>query len=137
MQRITYLETCTDANKSRFKVFDDATQERFHEKYDEATFAVESSINPPMVMWAKLAENAENFKEELNKVFNDPYVKEADDGFTADSYDQYVNMELTSDQGGDRPEFARVKKILKDENVRPIGVANENPILDSRMYEVE
>ena len=46
-------------------------------------------------------------------------------------------MELTLDRGGDRPEFARVKKILKDANGRQIGVANENPILDSRMYEVE
>ena len=51
-------------------------------------------------------------------------------------YDQFLNMELTLDQGGDIPEFTRVKKILKDANGRPIGVANENPILDSRMYEV-
>ena len=27
MQRIMYLETCTDANKSRFKIFDDAILE--------------------------------------------------------------------------------------------------------------
>ena len=46
-------------------------------------------------------------------------------------------MELTLDQGGDRTEFARVKKILKDENIRPIGVANKNAILDAWMYEVE
>ena len=46
-------------------------------------------------------------------------------------------MELTLDRGGDRPELARVKKRLKDANGRPIGVANDNPILDSRMYEVE
>ena len=41
------------------------------------------------------------------------------------------------DGGGDRPEFTRVKKRLKDANWRPIGVANENPILDSRIYEVK
>ena len=46
-------------------------------------------------------------------------------------------MELTLYQGGDRPEFARVKKILQDANGRPIGVANDNPMLDSRMFEVE
>ena len=39
------------------------------------------------------------------------------------------------DIGGDRPYFARVKKILKDANGRPTGVANDNPILDSIMYE--
>ena len=46
-------------------------------------------------------------------------------------------MELTLDQGGYRPEFVRVKNKLKDSNGRQIGVANDNPILDSRMYEVE
>ena len=45
-------------------------------------------------------------------------------------------MELTLDREGDRPKFARVKKRLKDANGRPIGVANENLILDSRMNEV-
>ena len=88
-------------------------------------------------MWVELAENNDNFKEEFNKLFNNPDVKEADNGFTADSYIQYVNMELTLDLGGDRPEFARVKKILQDANGRTIGVANDNPILDSRIYEVE
>ena len=46
-------------------------------------------------------------------------------------------MELELDRGGDRPEFARVKKILKDANLRLISVANDNPILDSQIYEVE
>ena len=41
------------------------------------------------------------------------------------------------DQGEHRPEFARVKNRLKDANGRPIGVATDNPILYSRMYEVE
>ena len=30
-----------------------------------------------------------------------------------------------------------MKKILKEANGIPIGVANSNPIIDSRMYEVE
>ena len=46
-------------------------------------------------------------------------------------------MELTLDQGGDRPEFAIVKKRLKDANRRPINVYTDNPILDSIMYEVK
>ena len=46
-------------------------------------------------------------------------------------------MELTLDGSRDRLEFARLKKRLKDANRRPISVANDNPILDSRMYEVE
>ena len=88
-------------------------------------------------MWDELAENDKYFKEEFKKVFNNPDVQEADDGFMDNLYDQYVNMELTLDQGVNRPEFARVKKKLKDANGRTIGVANDNPILDSRIYEVE
>jgi len=35
------------------------------------------------------------------------------------------------------PELARVVKRLRDKNGLPIGTANDNPILDSRIYEVE
>ena len=41
------------------------------------------------------------------------------------------------DQGGEQPEYSRVKKRLKDNQGRPIGIASDNPILDTRMYEVE
>ena len=84
VQRITYLETYTYANKSRFKVFGDAIQERFNEKYDEATFSGENSSNPTIETWAKLAENYKDFKDEFNKLFNNQDIKEADDDFTAD-----------------------------------------------------
>merc|ERR1712197_195011 len=41
------------------------------------------------------------------------------------------------DRKGDGPEFARVKKRLRDANGIPIGNANDNPLLDTRIYEVE
>ena len=37
----------------------------------------------------------------------------------------------------DRPEFARVTKHLKDANGFPICTENNDPILDTRMYEVD
>ena len=65
-------------------------------------------------------------------------LKEADDTFTPDVYDTYLNMELAIPQGDSlEPRLARVAKRLKDANGLPIGLANENPILDTRMYEVE
>ena len=67
VQRSTYLDTCTDSNKSRLKVFYDAIQERFHEKYDEATFASESSSNPKMEIWDELAENDQRLKGGIQK----------------------------------------------------------------------
>ena len=46
-------------------------------------------------------------------------------------------MELALDWGGEQPEYARVKKLLKNNQGWPIGIAYDNPILDTRMYEVK
>ena len=59
-----------------------------------------------MEMWAELAEDDEDFQSEFNKLSDNPAVKEADKEFTPDSYDNYVDMELTLDWGGYRPEFS-------------------------------
>jgi len=64
-------------------------------------------------------------------------VPEADDVFDPNDYDSYIEMELNIDRGGEHAEFARVKKRLKDHRGNAIGIANTNPILDTRMYEVE
>ena len=46
-------------------------------------------------------------------------------------------MELALPRDEPGPEFARVTKRLRDHNGLPIGTANQNPILDSQMYEGE
>ena len=46
-------------------------------------------------------------------------------------------MELMLDRYVDGPEFTRVNKTLKDKYGRPIVIAAYNPILDTRMHEVE
>ena len=46
-------------------------------------------------------------------------------------------MELALPRDEPGPEFARVTKSLRNHNGLPIGTANQNPILDIRMYEVE
>ena len=48
-----------------------------------------------------------------------------------------MNMEDTLPRDTEGPEFSRVTKRLKDANGLPIGTANANPILDTRMYDVE
>ena len=50
-----------------------------------------------MEMWAELAEDDEDYHSEFNKVFDNPTVKEEDEEFTPDLYDNYVNRELTLD----------------------------------------
>ena len=47
-------------------------------------------------------------------------------------------MELALPRADDiEPQFAHVTKRLKDAEGRPIGVANEDPKLDTCMYELE
>ena len=51
--------------------------------------------------------------------------------------DTYVDKEIALPRDGDGPEFARVTKRIRDNNGMPVGVANVNPYLDTRIYEVE
>ena len=46
-------------------------------------------------------------------------------------------MEVALPRDPEGPEFARVTKRLRDANGIPIGTANDNPLLDTRIYEVE
>ena len=66
-------------------------------------------------------------------------IKEDNEEFTPDTYDdRYLNMELVVPRGDSpNPQYTRVTKQLSDADGVPIRTVNENPILDSRMYEVE
>ena len=80
----------------------------------------------------------EDFAEEFVKIINNEDIPEADATFTPEVFDYaYLNMELAFSRDEPGPEFARVTKRLCDHNGLPIGTANQNPILDSLMYEVE
>ena len=48
-----------------------------------------------------------------------------------------MNMGVALPRDTEGPDFARVTKRIKDENGLTIGTSNENPILDTRVYEVE
>jgi hypothetical protein len=63
---------------------------------------------------------------------------EVDESFTPDMYDDtYLRREVALPRGpGEEPIVGRVTKRLRDANNLPIGLANELPTLDSRMYEV-
>jgi len=79
-----------------------------------------------------------DFMEEFNRVVDNKEIPEADAEFTPEVLDDtYMNMEVSVTRQDDGPSFARVTKRLRDANGLPIGTANDNPILDSRMYEVE
>ena len=80
-----------------------------------------------------------DFLDEFHNVVSNPEVPEADQQFTPDVFNnQYLNMELALPHGDEAtPQYAKVTKRLRDANGIPIGTADDNPILDTQMYEVE
>ena len=80
----------------------------------------------------------EDCQEEFNKIVSDDNIKEVDATFAPEVFDDtYLNMELALPRDGGETTFARVTKRLKDANGFPIGTSHKNPILDTRVYEVE
>ncbi len=137
VQRVTNLELKTDETKNRIQHFTTSVTERIGGN----DLVMEDELGHRVVAiddWDDPAYDAE-FVQEFGRTINDPEIKEADQGFTPDAFNNtYVNMELALPREGGEVQFARVVvKRLRDKDGLPIGTAHDNPILDSRMYEVE
>ena len=98
---------------------------------------VTEGAKPNPASWEEIIGDNPDFEEAFLRIISDKDLPEADDRFTPDSYNGYLHMELAFDRGDDSPSFAKVTKRLRDTQVLPIGTANENPILETRIYEVE
>ena len=71
--------------------------------------------------------------EELGPMLDGP----PDPGsFTPKEYDQYVSAQIKIPLGGEEV-IATVKHRKHDNIGKPIGIYNDNPILDTRLYAVE
>ena len=136
VQRMTNLETQVDENKSKMKAFTDQLTERIGGN-DMIIEDGDGNFILNIDDWDDPAFDAE-FVQEFGRTINNPAIQEADQEFTPDSFDDsYLHMELALPREGGGVQFGRVVKRLRDKDGLPIGTANDNPILDSRMYEVE
>ena len=94
--------------------------------------------------WNRLSlnENDEEFMREYRHVIKPNDVptdeKVIPEEPTPDSFDGYLKMELGMPRGADGEiEHATVKRRAVDVSGQPIGIANSNPMLDTREYEIE
>jgi hypothetical protein len=83
-----------------------------------------------------------DYIEEMSKAIDDSTIPHADTKShkqsTADAYDEYLHMEANLPRGNtDDLKRGRVTKRMKDDGGQPIGVAHNNPLFDTRIYEVE
>ena len=136
VSQVMNLETQVDSTKSCLQEFDTAITDRLN---DEAHIIIKGGKSQPY-NWSNHPFNKDlDFIDEFHSVVSNDEIKEADEEFTPDTYnDRYLNMELAVPRGDNpNPQYTKVTKRLRDADSIPIGMANENPILDSRMYEVE
>ena len=135
VQRVTNLELQLDETKDRCTEFTSAITERLGNN----DLIVQNDDGEIMLPddWDDPSFNIE-FVKEFGRSIIDPMLREADQEFTPDVYDDtYLNMELALPRNGAEVQFGRVLKRLRDKDGIPIGTAHDNPILDTRMYEVE
>ena len=125
-----------DSTKSRLQEFDTVITDRLN---DEAHIIIEGEKSQPYDWSDHPFDEDIDFVEEFHSVVSNSEIKEANEEFTPDTYDdRYLNMELAVPRGDNpNPQYAKVTKRPRETDGIPIGMANENPILDSCMYEVE
>ena len=142
VQRLTNAEQQTDEWKKKMNNYDKKVKERL----DISNFIISRDEEKPFNSLSLGADDPE-FEQEFMKTSHNP-VQVDDDGqhdcnsddkkHTIDSFDPYLNMEIGLPRGDDdNLMHATVKRRVVDDDGVPIGKANKNPILDSRMYEVE
>ena len=132
VQRVTELEKKTHEVKETFVKFDAEIHRRL--KSDVRGYCGDK---PNPQDWADLLEEDEDFAAEFTKIFNNTDIPESDEYTPEVLEDTYLQMEVAMPRDSEGPEFARVTKRLRDANGIPIGTANDNPLLDTRIYEVE
>lgn len=135
VQPISNSEALTEEWKNRFSTFD--SNIKSHLKAQGIDASKEMSERPP---WNQLTLDDEDqeFINDFNRVINDESVPEADDAYPDDCYDGYLNMEIGLPRGDDDNLVpAIVKRRALDDDGKPIGKPSNNPLTDSRKYEVE
>jgi hypothetical protein len=142
VQRLTNLEQQTDTWKRRMDTFDDELEAKFQTSSSDVS---NSTRDIPQNLLLDLDGEDEDFMQEFNGVIDDDDNPHHDD--TKDDaqdgevgvQDPYLNMELGLPHGDEAEDLrlARVKRRAVDVEGRPVGRPSDNPVLDSRQYEVE
>ena len=135
VQRVTNIKKTTSELKDTFQKFYEAMQKKM-KSFSEDGY-IGDKPNPDH--WADLIENDSDSREEFERIYNNDEIPEADDeDYTPDVLDDtYLNMEVDLPRDGEGPYLARVVKRFREKDVIPIGTANDNHILESRVYNVE
>ena len=108
VQQVTSLEMQLDHMKERAQAFDEAIKLKIK---DSDHTILEGGQTQPYDWTDHPFEEDTDFTEEFHEVISNNELKEADETFTPDVYDMYLNIELAIPQGDSlEPRLARVTK---------------------------
>ena len=134
VQRITNLEKQTDSYKERMAEYQKALEKKW--QVDSANLPDKTLQDVPTAKILSLENEDEEFLAEFNRVIKgDDLTKSNDHEYGVE--DSYLNMELGIRRNDEGLYHARVKRRAVDQDGKPIGRPSNNPLLDSRQYEVE
>ena len=134
VQRITNTELATDEVKTKIDIYD----MKILQKMDANNIDNGREMGQQPA-WNRLSLDDEDndFIEEFNRVISDSSVPDAED-YSPDTFDGYLSMQIGIPRGSDNElHYAKVKKRAVDEDGRPVGKSSNNPLTDTRQYEVE
>ena len=104
------------------------------------SFEVQGHDTQPNERLLSLELEDSKFLDDYSRVINDPELIGEDDKQTEDPHtaNSYIGMEVGLPRGtGEEIERAIVQKRVMDQTGNPISKYHNNPLLDSRLFEVE
>ena len=135
VQRLTNDEKATAEWAERMQDFDAKVKSRLNAKDTDL-----SDLMKAQPQWNRLSMNEDDldFIQEYRHPVQSPAILDEKNEPTPDSFDGYLNMELGLPRGEDGEiQHATVKRRAVDHLGQPIGIAHSNPIMDTRMYDIE
>ena len=143
VQRLTNNERQTDEWKQQMQRYDNVINERLKIQDNNKNQKEYTESN----QWNRLAldDDDPEFVAEFNRVIDDESIPDADNNVagitedsTPDAFDGYLNMEIGLPRGeDDKLQHAIVKRRKLNVDGDPVGTRHNNPLLDTREYEVE
>ena len=118
----------TDVRKAEMKKFDEVIASKIGDDFGDGSETHVSDLLP---------DYGDLFADDDPVIIYNPEEAIPDsDEYTPDSYDNWLTAEVMLPIGDENVRGV-VKRRVKDENGLPVGTSHQNPILDTREYEVQ
>ena len=136
VQRVTIMEKQTAEFQNKAKRFEEGLEPKWAAMSADLSSQI-TDIEPRNLV--SIHDEDPEFIREFTRVIDSGDVPEAEDLTSGEigTTDPYLGMELGIRRDEEDTYHARVKRRKTDAEGKPVGTAHNNPLLDSREYEIE